>query len=46
MMDAHSTGQNEALKKYSIEMLPVVMEHLEMAKEQYAMLTMGAGKLR
>jgi len=41
-----SSGQNEALKKYSIETLPVVMEHLEMAKEQYAMLTMGAGKPR
>lgn len=46
MVDAHSTGQNEALKKYSIETLPVVMEHLEMAKEQYAMLTMGAGEPR
>ena len=41
-----SYGQNQALKKYSIETLPVVMEHLEMAKEQYAMLTMGAGKPR
>jgi putative membrane protein len=41
-----SSGQNEQLKKYSIETLPVVMEHLEMAKEQYAMLTMGAGKSR
>ena len=41
-----SAGQNEALKKYSMETLPVVMEHLEMAKEQYAMLTMGAGKPR
>jgi hypothetical protein len=27
-------------------MSPVVMEHLEMAKEQYAMLTMGAGMPR
>jgi hypothetical protein len=34
------------LQKYSIETLPVVMEHLEMAKEQYALLTMGAGKPR
>jgi putative membrane protein len=41
-----SSGQNEALKKYSIETLPVVMEHLEMAKEQYAVLTMGAGRPR
>jgi putative membrane protein len=41
-----SSGQNEALKKYSIETLPVAMEHLEMAKEQYAMLTMGAGQPR
>jgi putative membrane protein len=41
-----SSGQNEALKRYSIETLPVVMEHLEMAKEQYAMLTLGAGKPR
>jgi putative membrane protein len=41
-----SSGQNEALKKYSIETLPVVMEHLEMAKEQYAVLTMGAGRTR
>jgi putative membrane protein len=40
------SGQNEALKKYSIETLPVVMEHLEMAKEQYALLTQGAGKPR
>ena len=41
-----SFGQNEALRKYSIETLPVVMEHLEMAKEQYAALTMGAGRPR
>lgn len=41
-----STGQNEALKKYSIETLPVVMEHLELAKEQYALLTQGAGRPR
>lgn len=41
-----STGQNEALKKYSIETLPVVMEHLDMAKEQYALLTQGAGRPR
>ena len=41
-----SSGQNEALKKYSIETLPVVMEHLDMAKEQYALLTMGAGRSR
>lgn len=41
-----STGQNEVLKKYSIETLPVVMEHLDMAKEQYAVLTQGAGKAR
>lgn len=41
-----TAGQNEALKKYSIETLPAVMEHLEMAKEQYALLTQGAGKAR
>jgi putative membrane protein len=37
-----SYTQNEALKKYSIETLPVVMDHLEQAKEQFAMLTSGA----
>jgi putative membrane protein len=37
-----SNGQNEPLKKYAAEMLPDVMEHLEMAKQQYAMLTSGA----
>jgi putative membrane protein len=36
------SGQNEALKKYSMETLPEVMEHLELAKEQFAMLTSGA----
>ena len=41
-----SAGQNEALKEYSMQTLPVVMEHLDLAKEQYAMLTMGAGKPR
>jgi putative membrane protein len=41
-----STGQNEALKKYSMETLPVVMEHLEMAKNNFAMLTQGAGSKR
>ena len=41
-----SSGQNEALKEYSIETLPIAMEHLEMAKEQYAMVTMGAGRPR
>jgi predicted outer membrane protein len=37
-----SNGQNEALKKYAADTLPDVMEHLEMAKQQYAMLTSGA----
>jgi putative membrane protein len=41
-----STGQNEALKKYSMETLPVVMDHLEQAKSQFAMLTQGAGSAR
>jgi putative membrane protein len=35
-------GQSESLKKYAAETLPDVMEHLEMAKQQYAMLTSGA----
>jgi putative membrane protein len=35
-------GQNEALKKYAADTLPDVMEHLEMAKQQYALLTAGA----
>ncbi len=37
-----TSGQNEALKKYAADTLPAVMEHLEMAKQQYAMLTSGA----
>jgi putative membrane protein len=37
-----TSGQNEALKKYAADTLPDVMEHLEMAKQQYAMLTSGA----
>lgn len=41
-----SYGQNEALRKYSIETLPEVMAHLEHAKESYAMLTQGAGSKR
>ncbi len=41
-----STGQNEALRKYSIQTLPEVMSHLEHAKESYAMLTQGAGSRR
>jgi putative membrane protein len=41
-----STGQNEALKKYSMPTLPEVMDHLERAKENYAMLTQGAGSSR
>jgi putative membrane protein len=41
-----STGQNEALKKYSMTTLPVVMDHLEQAKSQFAMLTQGAGSAR
>jgi len=41
-----STGQNETLRKYSIETLPEVMAHLEHAKENYAMLTQGAGSKR
>ena len=41
-----STGQNEALRKYSMETLPEVMSHLEHAKESYAVLTQGAGSKR
>jgi putative membrane protein len=41
-----STGQNEALKKYSMETLPEVMAHLEHAKENFAILTQGAGSRR
>lgn len=41
-----STGQNEALKKYSMETLPEVMEHLENAKQNFALLTQGAGSAR
>jgi len=41
-----STGQNEALRKYSIQTLPEVMAHLEHAKERYAVLTQGAGSKR
>lgn len=41
-----STGQNEALRKYSIQTLPEVMDHLEQAKGTYAMLTQGAGSRR
>ena len=37
-----TNGQNEPLKRYAIETLPDVTEHLEMAKQQYAMLTSGA----
>jgi putative membrane protein len=37
-----SSGQNEPLKKYAADTLPDVMEHLEMAKQQYAMLTSSA----
>lgn len=41
-----STGQNEALRKYSMDTLPEVMAHLEHAKESYAILTQGAGSKR
>jgi putative membrane protein len=41
-----SMGQNEALRKYSMETLPEVMDHLEHAKQDYAMLTQGAGSAR
>ena len=37
-----SNGQNESLKKYAADTLPDVMEHLEMAKQQYSMLTSGS----
>jgi putative membrane protein len=40
-----STGQNEALKKYSADTLPEVMSHLEMAQQQLAMLTSGGRKM-
>jgi putative membrane protein len=39
-------GQNEALRKYSMQTLPEVMAHLEHAKEAHAMLTQGAGSKR
>jgi putative membrane protein len=41
-----SNGQNEALRKYSLQTLPEVMAHLEHAKENYAVLTQGAGSKR
>ncbi|HEY0681345.1 MAG TPA: DUF4142 domain-containing protein [Steroidobacter sp.] len=41
-----SNGQNEALKKYSIQTLPEVMQHLEHAQQTFAMLTQGAGSAR
>jgi putative membrane protein len=41
-----SNGQNEALKKYSMETLPEVMDHLEHAKQNYALLSQGAGSSR
>nr|WP_298726202.1 DUF4142 domain-containing protein [uncultured Steroidobacter sp.] len=41
-----STGQNEPLRKYSIQTLPEVMDHLEQAKATYAALTQGAGSRR
>ena len=41
-----STGQNEALKKYSMATLPEVMDHLEHAKQNFALLTQGAGSSR
>jgi putative membrane protein len=34
-----SFGQSAALTKYAADMLPTVMEHLEIAKQQYAALT-------
>jgi putative membrane protein len=34
-----SFGQNEALKKYAAAALPVVLEHLDLAKHHYAELT-------
>ena len=37
-----SNGQNESLKKYAADTLPDVMEHLEMAKQQYSVLTSGS----
>jgi putative membrane protein len=41
-----STGQNEALRKYSMQTLPEVMSHLEQAQQTHAMLTQGAGSKR
>lgn len=37
-----TSGQSESLKKYAADTLPDVMEHLEIAKQQYAVLTSGA----
>jgi hypothetical protein len=34
-----SFGQSAALTKYAADTLPTVMEHLEIAKQQYAALT-------
>jgi putative membrane protein len=34
-----SMGQNEALKKFAAEQLPVVLDHLEMAKQHFAEVT-------
>jgi putative membrane protein len=41
-----TSGQSEPLKKYAADTLPDVMEHLEIAKQQYAMLTSGAPAAR
>jgi putative membrane protein len=37
-----TSGQSESLKKYAGDTLADVMEHLELAKQQYAMLTSAA----
>ena len=37
-----SYGQNQGLTKYAAQMLPVVMEHLDMAKQQLAQLSGSA----
>jgi putative membrane protein len=34
-----SYGQNDALKKYATEQLPIVLEHLEAAKQKFAEIT-------
>lgn len=36
-----SNGQSDPLKKYAAEQLPLVLDHLELAKREYSALTMA-----